>query len=96
MSKKLKKASICIFYKGMEETYKRIFGSLFAIKNVYCCEGGSICSSPPNMGFTGKFCVYVRQNVTKPQDFSRIFDIWTFCQHFVNMLTTCTTKQSRT
>ncbi len=59
---------------------------------VYVCEGGSVCSSPPDLGLTGEFCVCIRQNVAKQHNFSRIFDILSFCRHFADMLMTCTTK----
>ncbi len=59
---------------------------------VYLCEGGPVCSSKPNMGLTGEFGVCVGQNVVKHHNFSRIFDISTFCWHITNMLTACTTK----
>ncbi len=40
-------------------------GYLQSKRFVYLHENGSVHSSPPDTGSTGKFCVCVRQNVTK-------------------------------
>ncbi len=81
------KVSIFIFYKGMEVNVQKILQ-----KFAYLCEGGSVHGSPPNTDLTDKFSVCFRQNVAKQHNFLRIFNIWTFCWHFANMSTTCTTK----
>ncbi len=74
------------FTKKPNKTSERLFGSL--LKIFYLLEGGSLCSSPPNMDWAGKFCVFVGQKVVKWCDFLRIFDILIFCWHFIIMLST--------
>ncbi len=57
----------CIFTKEPNKTSKRLFRSLPKI--VHLLEGCPVCSSPPNMGLTGKFCVCVGQNIAKQHIF---------------------------
>ncbi len=76
--------------KEPNKTTERLFGTL--LENFFLCEDGSVLGSPPNMGFTGEFCVCVGQNVSKWHNFLRILNILTFHKHFADMLMTCTTK----
>ncbi len=50
----------------------------------YLNEGGSVCSSPTNIGSTGESCICVGQNVSNNGVFENLWhlDILpTFCQH---------------
>ncbi len=78
-----------IFYEGIKVNFQKKIGSLQ--QNFLLCEYRSVCSFPPNTGSIGNFCVCVGQNVLKWHNFLKIFNIWTYCQHFANMLMTCAT-----
>ncbi len=66
MSKKIKSINFNFLQRNQTKLPKDFSEVYLQSKRfVYLFEGGSVCSSPPNRGSTGEFCVCVRQNVAK-------------------------------